>query len=244
VVADVTGDGRAEFIVVANNAENKATACSPYVTQCRTAYPGYTPRHGVTVYRDAKDNWVSTRPIWNQHSYHVTNVCDGADASCEAAQNLHAGIPASPHSNWAFPASNPLNSFRANAQLEGRFSAPDLQVLDFRADLFGCPERLKLSVLLVNAGAISAPAGIPVQLFAELEAQSLELATLYSQYVLLPGASEWLHFQLDPLPETLRSKTVRYRVSVDASDAAGIHVNECDEENNQAEHTWLCDVIN
>ncbi|MDX9723324.1 MAG: FG-GAP-like repeat-containing protein, partial [Myxococcota bacterium] len=72
VVADVTGDGRAEFIVVANNAENMATACSPYVTQCRTAYPGYTPRHGVTVYRDAKDNWVSTLPIWNQHSYHVT----------------------------------------------------------------------------------------------------------------------------------------------------------------------------
>ena len=29
---------------------------------------------GIEVFKDSLDNWVSTRPVWNQHTYHITNV--------------------------------------------------------------------------------------------------------------------------------------------------------------------------
>ena len=29
---------------------------------------------GIRVFRDSGDNWVGTRPVWNEHTYHVTNV--------------------------------------------------------------------------------------------------------------------------------------------------------------------------
>ena len=31
---------------------------------------------GVAVYRDVLDNWVRTRRVWNQHTYHIGNVND------------------------------------------------------------------------------------------------------------------------------------------------------------------------
>ena len=33
-----------------------------------------TASQGIRVYADANDNWVRSRPIWNQHAYSVTNV--------------------------------------------------------------------------------------------------------------------------------------------------------------------------
>ena len=29
---------------------------------------------GIEVFKDSIDNWVSTRPVWNQHAYHITNT--------------------------------------------------------------------------------------------------------------------------------------------------------------------------
>jgi len=58
LVADVDADGNAEIVAVANN-------------NC-----GFGPQRGVYVFGDANDNWVTTRRIWNQHTYHITNVRD------------------------------------------------------------------------------------------------------------------------------------------------------------------------
>ena len=30
--------------------------------------------HGIAVWGDASDSWVSARRVWNEHAYHVTNV--------------------------------------------------------------------------------------------------------------------------------------------------------------------------
>lgn len=75
LVADVDGDHKAELLAVAN-------------TNC-----GYGPQHGIYVYTDAADSWVPTRPIWNEHTYHITNVrADGTIPPIETPNWQVAGF--------------------------------------------------------------------------------------------------------------------------------------------------------
>ena len=76
-VADVDNDGSAEILVV-----------------------GSTSDPTLRVFGDAMNGWVSARRIWNQHSYHVTNVREDGT------------IPHVQKPNW-----QGLNTFRAQAQL-------------------------------------------------------------------------------------------------------------------------------
>lgn len=55
VIADVDGDFKAEIVFPTNNDAYKLDA-------------------GIEVWGDSLDNWVSTRPVWNQHAYHITNT--------------------------------------------------------------------------------------------------------------------------------------------------------------------------
>ena len=61
LVADVDNDGQAD-IVVASNA---------YGITCPD---NNSKQAGIRVFGSAKGSWVRTRRIWNQHTYHVTNV--------------------------------------------------------------------------------------------------------------------------------------------------------------------------
>ncbi|CAN5740534.1 hypothetical protein BH11MYX2_BH11MYX2_18570 [soil metagenome] len=81
IVVDVDNDGSAEIVVTSN------------------VYG--TPSPTVQVIHDSQDRWVATRRIWNQHSYHVTNVREDGT------------IPAHEEPSWSH-----LNSFRVNAQIE------------------------------------------------------------------------------------------------------------------------------
>ena len=81
VVADVDNDGSAEIVVVSN------------------FYIGDKPPT-VQVIRDAEDRWIQARRIWNQHTYHVTNVREDGH------------IPQNEKPSWLT-----LNTFRTNAQL-------------------------------------------------------------------------------------------------------------------------------
>jgi len=56
VIADVDGDFKAEIVFPTNNDS------------------GFKLDAGIEVWGELRDNWVSTRPVWNQHSYHITNV--------------------------------------------------------------------------------------------------------------------------------------------------------------------------
>ncbi|MEM7157714.1 MAG: FG-GAP-like repeat-containing protein [Myxococcota bacterium] len=83
VVADVDNDGSAEIVVVSN----------------------FQPIGGspaVAVIRDVEDRWIQARRIWNQHTYHVSNVREDGT------------IPAVEPRSW-----QQLNTFRTNAQIEG-----------------------------------------------------------------------------------------------------------------------------
>ena len=93
LVADVDGDDQAEILAVANN-------------NC-----GFGPQRGVFVYGDADEAWVLTRQIWNQHTYHITNV------------NPDGTIPAVEEQNWLVPG---LNNFRLNTF--GEFEGPPCDI--------------------------------------------------------------------------------------------------------------------
>ncbi|NJK32703.1 MAG: VCBS repeat-containing protein [Deltaproteobacteria bacterium] len=83
IVVDVDNDGSAEILVVSNNHLGGGDPC-------------------LQVIRDIEDRWIQARRIWNQHSYHVTNVReDGTIPQFEA------------------PSWEALNTFRTNAQIEG-----------------------------------------------------------------------------------------------------------------------------
>ncbi len=81
VVADVDNDGSAEILYVSN-------------------YYNGTSGPTLTVLRDAEERWIPARRIWNQYSYHVTNVReDGV-------------IPKTMKKSWQL-----LNTFRTNSQI-------------------------------------------------------------------------------------------------------------------------------
>ncbi len=84
VVADVDNDGSAEIVVVSNS------------------YLGNPASPTVQVIRDVEDRWIQARRIWNQHTYHVTNVREDGT------------IPQFEQPSWQF-----LNTYRTNAQIEG-----------------------------------------------------------------------------------------------------------------------------
>ena len=84
-VADVDNDGSAEIIVVSDAGfDNNQTSPT------------------VQVIRDIDDRWIQARRIWNQHTYHVTNVREDGT------------IPQFEPPHW-----QSLNTFRTQAQIEG-----------------------------------------------------------------------------------------------------------------------------
>ncbi len=84
VVADVDNDGSAEILVVSNE-----------------GWFGNQTAPTLQVIRDARDRWIPARRIWNQHTYHVTNVRE--DGTIPAVEPRH----------WEL-----LNTFRTQAQIE------------------------------------------------------------------------------------------------------------------------------
>ena len=92
VVADVDNDGSAEIIVVSS-----------------ADFDGMQTAPTIQVIGDASNRWVGARRIWNQHTYHVTNVREDGT------------IPMNETPSWT-----QLNTFRTNAQIEGGgICAPD-----------------------------------------------------------------------------------------------------------------------
>ncbi|MCH9686039.1 MAG: FG-GAP-like repeat-containing protein [Deltaproteobacteria bacterium] len=83
VVADIDNDGSAEIVVVSNF---QTIGGSP----------------AVQAIRDIEDRWIQSRRIWNQHTYHVSNVREDGT------------IPTVETPSWT-----QLNTFRTNAQIEG-----------------------------------------------------------------------------------------------------------------------------
>jgi hypothetical protein len=215
LVADADGDGNSEIVVVAND---WWFATNPDYCDASAAIEGvdtYVGRHGVYLYGDAHDRWVPTRRIWNEHTYHVTNV------------NADGSIPAHEENNWQLEG---LNNFRQNVQGEGVYNAPDLAIIALSVDLSGCPGTATLQARVANIGNLGVPAGVEVAFYEGTPSAPLGfLGTASTTVPLLPGASTLVTIEV-PLEG---SPPFAFFAVVD-DDGTGVGVIvECDEDNNR-----------
>jgi hypothetical protein len=155
VIVDVDNDNHAEIIVGRSQTGN-----------FHDDYGNYdgTPLAGLRVYGDAGNTWLDTRNIWNQYTYHVTNVTDVG------------GIPATETSNWT---QRNTNSYRANFQGgQGLFAAADLNFTLVGVTQGGangnypnttvayCPPYTKATVRVCNEGDAAVTGDLEVALYA------------------------------------------------------------------------------
>jgi hypothetical protein len=200
VVADVDGDFKAELVFSAN------------------ADIAWGIDAGIEVWGDALDNWVSTRPIWNQHSYHITNV------------NIDGTVPTIEDSSWQFPVDAPYNSYRRNVQGASQFCAPDLVLFDLQADPIMCPT-LTLSVEVANLGCLGVGPGVQVSFYEENLGY---LGTVATQGQLPAGATETVTIETMQMQEGALIWAV-----VDEDQMGNGLLNECDEAN-ETPHEPVC----
>jgi hypothetical protein len=190
---------------------------------CRAAFrvdaqdgrPGIS---GVRIYRDALDRWVNSRPIWNQHTYSITNVDD--DGNIPRTSNAR--------NNWQVPG---LNNYRQNVQGDLDADAfPDLT----GGDPGGEPctfnddgtQTLTLRARVCNRGAQDVASGVLVAFYDGATVLCVETTTS----LLPPGACEELRCGVTPGPEAPRD----YTVVVDDDGSGASERAECREGNNRA----------
>jgi hypothetical protein len=222
VIADVDRDGRAEIVVGTNSVCDIRCEWEPGVL---TSHYG-SGLHGVTVFKDARDLWVGTRPIWNQHAYHVTNVSD--DGS----------IPVKEQSHWLDAATN---MFRANPVGNPDYSAPDLtaELRDVKLSTASCPQTLKLTLKVWNRGAVLVSQGVPIAVYAGA-AGGTPVVVARTATAILPGSSETVTIDIPGSP-TGQDFTL---VVNDDGSGQGV-VGECDRANNSVPLAQLrCTAVN
>jgi hypothetical protein len=209
VVADVDGDGNSEIVIVAND------RTASLRTQCLAADTEWDgARRGLFVYGDARDQWMRTRRVWNQHTYHVTNV------------ETSGVIPRVEVDNWTVPG---LNDYRQNVQGEGVYNAPDLKVLGLEVMLSACPTSVRLRARVSNEGSLGVAAGVPVAFYRGTVADAAALIGVVSTAAaLLPGASTVVEIDAPLVGDAPYSFLA---VVDDDGTGAGV-VQECDEDDN------------
>jgi hypothetical protein len=208
IVADVDGDFKAEIILSSNNESSQ----------------GAIGDAGIEVFEDRLDNWVATVPIWNQHSYHITNV--EADAT----------IPTIEPPNWSTPPGTPYNSYRRNAQGElASLCAPDLVPADLSVDTIECPD-LELSVKVVNQGCLGVGAGVSVAFY---DVQAGLLGVVQTVNAIPAGGAETVHLSVASPGDAPHDI---YVVVDDDGMGAGA-LNECNEDNNASEPEEVCEPV-
>jgi hypothetical protein len=200
LVVDADADGNSEILMTAT----LGGGCNA---------PGYKARKGVYLYGDANDEWVPTRRVWTQHTYHVTNATSAGNP------------PVMEQDNWTNPG---LNNYRQNSQGEGVFNASDLTV-GLSIGLDQCTDALELIATVRNEGALGVPAGINVEFFQGVDATGVPLGAAVTDKALLPGQSTKVSVLVPAPPPDMPAD---YYVEVDdASDGDGA-ILECNEDNN------------
>jgi hypothetical protein len=185
---------------------------------CRAAFT--RKRSGVRVFGDVLDRWASSRPIWNQHAYSVTNVEDDG--------TIPRTSMARP--NWDVAG---LNNFRMNVQgTPSPQAAPDVTARG--APLSGPCGDLGMTLLVnvCNRGAAPVGDGIPVTFY---EGATI-LCTGRTEVAIAagtcaPASCEWVGGRAGPHEITV--------VADDDGTGAG-QAGECTEGNNRATLSVHC----
>lgn len=209
LVVDVDLDGNSEIVITAN-------ILAGITARCERLFPGWTgSRQGIFVYGDVRDQWMRTRPVWNQHTYHVTNV------------SAAGAIPKKEDNNW-----ETLNNYRQNTQGEGVFNAPDLSISGFDVDLSQCPLKAQLRARVANKGNLGVAAGVPVTFYSGKvgDANAVALMTVNTSAGILPGATTQVVAEVD----LSGTPPFHFHAIVDDDGSQAESLVECDETNNGA----------
>lgn len=189
VIADVDADGQAEIIKASNNYN----------------MPG---NNGIQVYGDADRTWMPTRQIWNQHTYHITNVNDDGT------------IPTVESPSWLTHNTYRLNTFIDRHVLDrADLTAAVLAVVDH-----GTGQPLSLRVRVGNGGVLTPTQPVTVAFYqGDPAAGGVRLGAVTLPRLVRGGYQD---VQLDGV--TLAS-TADLSVVVDPDDT----IAECNESNNR-----------
>ncbi len=200
-IADVDKDGHAEIIFTSST------------------YSG--PESGVTIVGDAANSWMAGRPVWNQHTYAITNV------------NVDSSMPNESSPNWPN-----FNNWRSGdvSPLEGNQSADAIPLEgDICAECDG--DNVNIVVRVGNGGMDVLPLGTPVSLYAMQGGVPILVATETTDAALAPGETTF-GMRFDVPVTSLVDDAVR--VIVDDNGSGSGLVAECHEENNVLDLTGLC----
>ena len=132
VIVDVDGDNHADIIVSANQ-----LGIAPF------------GQAGVRVFQDQNNSWVNTRRIWNQHSYHITNIND------------NGAVPTIEQNSWQVH-----NTYRLNKRLDISATAvADLTASYLRVQDRGGTQPSSFTVRVGNGGSLGPDAGVRVAFY-------------------------------------------------------------------------------
>ncbi|MBI5501310.1 MAG: VCBS repeat-containing protein [Deltaproteobacteria bacterium] len=180
---------------------------------CRASRP--TGFAGLRVYRDAADTWVGSRPIWNQHPYHVTHVDDTGRVPRTSAVAV----------NWTAPG---LNNFRQNVQGDPTsIGSPDLTSGrgDYEHLCDTGTRTIDLEVMICNRGTEPVGDGIVVTFYdGPPDAGGAVLCSTATDRALAPGECDPVSCPWVGVPDSPTD------VYVDAD--PGAEERECVEGNN------------
>jgi hypothetical protein len=197
LVVDADGDDQAEIVLVGND----------MWWGCGAGSAPSTGPTGLRLIGSKGGNWVRTRRIWNQHTYHVTNVNDDAT------------IPKKETVNWK---TKGLNNFRQNVQPRGLFDAPNAV-----ADVEGtCGSKPTLRARVRNVGLASLPAGVVVGFYSGDPSAKTKLGTATTKGPITPGGFEIVDFEWDSPPSGYFTGSVGIFVIV-ADDGTPTSVHQC-----------------
>ncbi|MBK7861184.1 MAG: VCBS repeat-containing protein [Archangiaceae bacterium] len=210
VVADLDGDGHAEVILSANTSGATVVGCAAEV------------QPGLHVLSERGGRWAHARPIWNQMTYHLTNVCDGEDAVCGGPYepaNVLGAIPRHEPRSWDWYVrgtdASPYNGYRL--AVGHGFQAPELALAGVVVDVRQCPGTATLRARVENRGLVSVPPGVGVH----FSAGSTEVGTASTTTRLKPGAFEVVRLDWQPATGTAWPVDVTARIDAAARQCSG-----------------------
>ena len=176
VVADVDNDGHADLVVVADD-ECCDKPPTEYCVEPELKLVPTALTKGVFVFQDGDNRWMPTRGIWNQHTYHITNIEDGA------------GVPPLEPKSWL-----KTNSYRVNRQGQPGEVIPAVDLTagpDEGPAPPICTDPWPLGAKVCNRGTARVLAGVKAAFYDGDPRQGGQLlCTTATEAPLAPGACE------------------------------------------------------
>jgi hypothetical protein len=155
LIVDVDGDSYAELVLTSNPSGSGPTTS------------------GVRVYKAQTGHWAATRSIWNEHSYHITNINDDGT------------VPRNEQPSWLAHNTYRLNTFLDHNPLDSAdVTAGYLRIIDS-----GGGQPVTLVTRIGNAGLLAPVSTTPVVFYEGDPASGGRLLGTTSVASLAPGTS-------------------------------------------------------